>query len=202
MPPHRRMSEKTARNARVLVLFLCGKDWKKIKYRIRGKNMEESIEFKSKPRRQILIATDSSETAREAADFGIEMVGCSGAKVYAVYVIDTTPYRSVSLDQIWSKETLDEHEKEGYEATSYIEKIAKAAGAEVESRILKGNPAEKIVSFAEDNDIDMIIMGSLGKGGYERLVMGSVSEKVMRHAKIPVLVVRNRHKSEKKLIQE
>ena len=82
-----------------------------------------------------------------------------------------------------------------------MEKIAKAAGMEVETRVLKGNPAEKIVSFAEDNNIDMIIVGSLGKGGYERLVLGSVSEKIVRHAKVPVLVVRERHKSEKKLIQ-
>jgi nucleotide-binding universal stress UspA family protein len=47
----------------------------------------------------------------------------------------------------------------------------------------------------------MIIVGSLGKGGYERALLGSVSEKIVRHAKIPVLVVRERHKSEKKLIQ-
>jgi nucleotide-binding universal stress UspA family protein len=161
----------------------------------------ENIDIKSRPRRQILIATDGSETANEAADFGIEMVGCSGAKVYAVYVIDTTPYRSVSLDKIWSKETLDEFERAGHEATSYIEKIGKAAGVEVESRVLKGNPAEKIISFSEDNNIDMIIVGSLGKGGYERVVLGSVSEKIVRHAKIPVLVVRERHKSDKKLIQ-
>lgn len=163
--------------------------------------MEGTIDIKSRPRRQILIATDGSETANEAADFGIEMLGCSGAKVYALYVIDTTPYRSVPLDKIWSKETLDEFEKAGYEATSYVEKIGKAAGMEVESRVLRGHPAEKIVTFAEDNNIDMIIVGSLGKGGYERVLLGSVSEKVVRHAKIPVLVVRERHKSEKKLIQ-
>ncbi|AKB58727.1 universal stress protein [Methanosarcina barkeri] len=164
--------------------------------------MEGNIEIKSKPRRQVIIATDGSETANEAADFGIEMIGCSGAKVYAVYVIDTTPYRSVPLDKIWSDKVLGEFEKEGREATSYIEKIGKAAGVEVESRVLKGHPAEKIVTFAEDNNIDMIIMGSLGKSGYERVLLGSVSEKVIRHAKIPVLVVRERHKSEKKLIQE
>lgn len=161
----------------------------------------ENIDIKSKPRRQILIATDGSETANEAADFGIEMVGCSGAKVYAVYVIDTTPYRSVSLDKIWSKETLEEFEKVGHEATSYIEKTGKAAGMEVESRVLKGNPAEKIISFAEDNNIDMIIVGSLGKGRYERAVLGSVSEKIVKHAKVPVMVVREKHRSDKKLIQ-
>ena len=161
--------------------------------------MEENIG--SKPQKKILIATDGSETANEAADFGIEMVGCSGAKIFALYVIDVTPYRSVSLDKIWSKETLDEFEKAGYEATAYIEKIGKAAGVEVETRVLKGHPAEKIISFAEDNNIDMIIVGSLGKGGYERVVLGSVSEKIVRHSKVPVLVVREKHKRDKKLIQ-
>ena len=163
--------------------------------------MEGCIDTESKLQRRILIATDGSETANEAAAFGMEMVGCSGAKIYAVYVIDTTPYRSVSLDKIWSKETLDEFERAGHEATSYVERIGKAAGVEVESRVLRGHPVEKIINFAEDNNIDMIIIGSLGKGGYERFVLGSVSEKVVSHAKVPVLVVRERHKSEKKLIQ-
>lgn len=163
--------------------------------------MEGCIDTESKLQRRILIATDGSEAANEAAAFGMEMVGCSGAKIYAIYVIDTTPYRSVSLDKIWSKETLDEFERAGHEATSYVERIGKAAGVEVESRVLRGHPVEKIINFAEDNNIDMIIIGSLGKGGYERFVLGSVSEKVVSHAKVPVLVVRERHKSEKKLIQ-
>lgn len=164
--------------------------------------MEGITDIECGPRRQILIATDGSETANEAADFGIEMFGCSGAKVYALYVIDISPYRSVSLDKIWSKEVLDEYERVGHEATSYIERIGKAAGVEVESRVLKGHPAEKIINFAEDNNIDMIIVGSLGKGRYERAVLGSVSDKIIRYSKVPVLVVRERHKSEKKLIQE
>lgn len=163
---------------------------------------DECIEFSSKPQRKILIATDGSETAKEAVDFGLEMAGCSGAKIYAVYVIDTTPYRSVPLDQIWSKNVLDEFEREGHEATSYVENVAKAYGTEAESRVLKGDPAEKILTFAEDNGIDMIIVGSFGKGRYERLVIGSVSEKIVRHAKVPVLIVREKHKSDKKLIQE
>lgn len=164
--------------------------------------MEESIELRSRPRRKILIATDGSETAREAANFGIEMVGCSGAKIYVVYVVDTRPYRSVPLDQIWSKDVLNEFEREGHEAASYIENLAKPYGVEVESRVLKGDPAEKILNFAEDNNVDMIIVGSFGKGRYERLVIGSVSEKIVRHSKVPVMVVREKHKSDKKLIQE
>ena len=125
-----------------------------------------------------MIATDGSETAKEAADFGLEMVGCSGAKVYAVYVIETTPYRSVPLDGCGQKNVLEEFEKEGNEATFYVERIAKDAGMEVRSRVLKGEPAEKIVRVLQKMiNIDMIMMGSLGKGGYERLVMGSVLKK-------------------------
>jgi nucleotide-binding universal stress UspA family protein len=70
----------------------------------------------------------------------------------------------------------------------------KRCGMEAESIVLKGNPAEEIMDFAEKQKIDMIVVGSLGKSGIERFVLGSVSEKVVRHAKIQVLVVRERYK--------
>jgi nucleotide-binding universal stress UspA family protein len=151
-------------------------------------------EHKDKVLKKILIATDSSESAEKAADFGIEIAGLSRAKVYAVSVIDTTPYYSIPLDQVWSKEVYEQLEQMGYEADSYVEKAAKAAGIEVESLVLKGNPAERILNFAEEQNVDMIVVGSHGKGGFERLVIGSVSEKVVRHAKVPVLVVRKQTK--------
>jgi nucleotide-binding universal stress UspA family protein len=69
-------------------------------------------------------------------------------------------------------------------------KSAKAAGLEAESIVLKGDPAQRIVNFAEEQSVDMIVVGSHGIGGFERLVIGSVSEKVVRHAKVPVLVFR------------
>ncbi len=140
--------------------------------------------------RKILIATDGSESAEKAADFGVQIAGLSGAKVYAVYVIDTTPYYSIPLDQVWSKEVYEQLETMGYEITSDVEKTAKAAGLKAESLVLKGDPAERIVNFAEERNVDMIVVGSHGIGGFERLVIGSVSEKVVRHAKVPVLVVR------------
>jgi nucleotide-binding universal stress UspA family protein len=67
---------------------------------------------------------------------------------------------------------------------------AKFAGLDAEPIILKGNAAEKILDFANKHDVDMIVVGSLGKSGIERFALGSVSEKVVRHAKVPVLVVR------------
>jgi nucleotide-binding universal stress UspA family protein len=61
-------------------------------------------EHRDKVLRKVLIATEGSENAEKAADFGIQIAGLSGAKVYAAYVIDTTPYYSIPLDQVWSKE--------------------------------------------------------------------------------------------------
>jgi nucleotide-binding universal stress UspA family protein len=147
-------------------------------------------EHRDKVLRKVLIATDGSENAEKAADFGIQIAGLSGAKVYAAYVIDTTPYYSIPLDQVWSKEVYEQIEKMGHEITADVEKTAKAAGLEAESIVLKGDPAKQIVDFAEKQNVDLIIVGSHGIGEFERLVIGSVSEKVVRHAKVPVLVVR------------
>src|SRR5664280_1276732 len=96
----------------------------------------------------------------------------SGAKVYAAYVIDTTPYYSIPLDQVWSKEVYEQVEKMGHEITADVEKTSKAAGLEAESIVLKGDPVEKIVNFAEEQNVDMIIVGSHGMGEFERLVIG------------------------------
>ncbi|HOW15696.1 universal stress protein [Methanosarcina sp.] len=138
---------------------------------------------------KILIATDGSEASERAADFGIDTLKFEGAKVYAVYVIDTGSYGSVPVDKKKFKK-IEQLEETGHKATSYVEKKAKAAGMEVESVVLQGNPAEEIVDFAEEERVDMIVVGSLGKSGIKRFMLGSVSEKVVRRAKIPVLVVR------------
>jgi nucleotide-binding universal stress UspA family protein len=143
---------------------------------------------------KILIATDGSESAEKAANLGIKIAGLSGAKVYAVYVIDTSPYYSIPLDQVWSKEVYEQFEKVGHEIVSSVEINAKADGLEAESVVLNGDPAERILNFAEEQNVDMIVVGSHGKGGFERLVIGSVSEKVVRHAKSPVLVFREQKK--------
>jgi nucleotide-binding universal stress UspA family protein len=152
--------------------------------------MEENKKTNYEPARQVLIATDGSKAAENAADFGIEIAGLSRAKVYAVYVIDVTSFDSILMDEPMIKEMSERFEKIGLEATSYVEQSAKAAGLEAESILLKGNPAKKILDFAEERKVDMIVIGSIGKSRVERLTLGSVSEKVVRHAKIPVLVVR------------
>jgi nucleotide-binding universal stress UspA family protein len=66
----------------------------------------------------------------------------------------------------------------------------RAAGVPCEEMIVKGKPAEAIVDTAEKAGVDLIVIGSLGMSAIERALIGSVSDKVMRHAKCPVLLVR------------
>ena len=80
---------------------------------------------------------------------------------------------------------------EGKQATAYVENVGKAANVEVESVILRGITAEEIIGFAEKNDIDLIVIGTHGLTGIKRFLLGSVAEKVVRHATNSVLVVRS-----------
>ena len=146
--------------------------------------------MESKLYRKFLLATDGSESARKAVDATIEFARLSGAKIYAVYVIDRSIYSSVPEDQEWEEAMYAQFRELGEEAVSYVEKTARDAGLQVESILLEGHPAEEILSFAEKQDADMIVVGSLGKTDVERFLLGSVSEKVVRNAKVPVLVVR------------
>jgi len=151
--------------------------------------MESGTKIKDIPSR-ILIATDGSKTAENAAALGIKFASQYSAKVYAVYVINLTTYDAILIDEAWATEECVACEKTGHRAISSVEEKAKFAGLEAESIILKGDPAEKILDFADEHNVDMIVVGSLGKSGIERFALGSVSEKVVRHAKVPVLVVR------------
>jgi len=147
--------------------------------------------MKSTVYKKIMIATDGSELVRKAVDSAIEIAKLSEAQLYAMYVIalgsySITPY----IDTEWEK-TMKEHlRKEGTEATAYVENAGKAANVEVKSIILEGSPAGEIIDFAEKNDIDLIVMGSHGKSAIQRFLIGSVAEKVVKHSKIAVLVVR------------
>ncbi|HWR25977.1 MAG TPA: universal stress protein [Methanosarcina sp.] len=151
-------------------------------------------EVKDNPYSQILIATDGSKASGDAAYLGIKFARQNGAKVYALYVTDITAHDAILIDEAWVTEECEACEKTGHRATSSVEEKAKFAGLEAESTILKGDPAEKILEFANEHGVDLIVVGSLGRSGIERFAIGSVAEKVVRHAKVPVLVVRCRGK--------
>jgi len=157
--------------------------------------MDESI-FQN-----IVIATDGSEAAKKAVDAAIKLAKMNKAKLHAVHVIAPGEL-SVNLrdprDLEWKDSMKVYLEKQGGEVTAYVEDSGNKANVEVESTILEGNPAHEIVKFAEENDIDLIVMGTLGATGIQRFLLGSVTENVIRHSKKPVLVVRGETAEKKK----
>ena len=85
---------------------------------------------------------------------------------------------------------------DGEKAVSEVRTIGEASGVEVREVVLDGCPSSEIIKFAESNNADLIVMGTLGVSGLEKFLIGSVAEKVVRGSKVPVLVVRGKSRSE------
>lgn len=141
----------------------------------------------------IMVATDGSEAAKRAVDSAVKIAQLNKAKLYAVHVIapgETKVTQHDPRDAEWKKHIKERLMAQGREATKYVETAGKIVDVEVEPVILEGNPANEIINFAEKNDIELIVIGTLGKTGITRFLLGSVAENVVRHSKKPVLVVR------------
>ena len=144
--------------------------------------------------RNIVIATDGSENTQRAISYGIEIAKLSGATVHALYVVDTSSFSAMPMDAGW-EEMYEIMKKEREKAVYDIKERGEAAGVEVREVLWEGHPSTEIINFAEKNDIDLIVMGTLGKTGLDRFLLGSVAEKVVRNSKVPVLVVRSEEQS-------
>jgi nucleotide-binding universal stress UspA family protein len=149
--------------------------------------------------KKIMVATDGSEEVKRAVDTAIEIAKLSGTKLYAVHVI-SMGFFSMTLptDEQWNRAYQEQLMTEGKEATAYVENAGRIANVEVESVVLRGSPAEEIIGFAERSAIDLIVMGTLGRTGITRLLIGSVAERVVRHSNKSVLVVRGETTEENK----
>lgn len=145
----------------------------------------------SKLYKKILIATDGSEHTKNAVDYGIDLAKNSGAKLYAIYVVDTAAFASIPMDAAWES-MYELLRQEGDEATKFVAEKAELENIEIERMTVEGHPADEIIKFADKNGISIIVMGTLGKSGLDRFLLGSVAEKIVRNSKIPVLVVRGK----------
>ena len=130
----------------------------------------------------ILVPTDGSQGANAALEHGIEIASQWDATLHTLYVADTRLARSGPL-----LETLRE---EGRKAVRDVELTGTRAGLTVVTETVEGSPHEEILDYVTEHGIDMIIMGTHGRTGLDRLVMGSVAERVVRRSPVPVLTVR------------
>ncbi len=133
----------------------------------------------------ILLATDGSEDAVLAAHAAVDLCQRSGADLHVVHAWQSIPsarYESFinsSLEEM-AQENLDEQTE-----------MIKTSGGEITgAHLIKEPSAEAIVDLASEIDADLIVMGSRGKGLAKRILLGSVSEGVVHHAHVPVLLLR------------
>ncbi|MFB6300176.1 MAG: universal stress protein [Halobacteriales archaeon] len=135
---------------------------------------------------RILVPTDGSDGTTRAVDQAVDLAATFDATLHTIYVVDNT---SLPAD-VSAGSILEALERTGEEATGSVVTAAESADVKVESDVLHGTPHRTIVEYAEDNDIDLIVMGTHGRSGLDRYLLGSVTEKVVRLARIPVLTVR------------
>ncbi|MFB6070799.1 MAG: universal stress protein [Halanaeroarchaeum sp.] len=132
----------------------------------------------------VLVAADGSEDSAEAVARAIDLASPFGAVLRGLYVVDASFTHNELVEDLL--------EREGETVTADIEEDATAAGVPVETAIADGEPHEEIVDYAAETDASVIVLGSHGKGAIERTVLGSVSERTVRTANRPVLIVRDR----------
>jgi len=135
----------------------------------------------------ILIPTDGSSGMASVAEQALALAEQFGASVHVLYVVDDRAYASVPDDARHRiRETL---EADGQTATKTIAERAVDRGLAVSREVRWGNPPGAILAYADENEIDLVVMGTHGRTGYERYLLGSVAEKVVRMAKRPVMTI-------------
>ncbi|MBP2029156.1 nucleotide-binding universal stress UspA family protein [Methanohalophilus levihalophilus] len=139
--------------------------------------------------KRILIATDGSENVKNAVDWAVELARATRAQLFGVYVVPGVSIGIASRGASWAESFKEHLQEEGAKAVEYVEDSAKKVGVDVEAAVLEGNPTDVILEYADNNGIDLIVMGTLGKTGIKRFLLGSVAENVVRHSAKQVLVV-------------
>lgn len=135
---------------------------------------------------EILVPTDGSEASLDAVDEAAELADEQGARIHVLYVLDLT-----MLADADSVTVVDAMEASGEEAIEQARTRARETGVEaVEASVQRGTPYRAILEYADENDIDLVVMGTHGRTGLNRLLLGSVTEKLVRLSPVPVLTVR------------
>lgn len=137
----------------------------------------------------ILLPTDGSAGMARVIEHALWTARTHEATLHALYVVDSGSVTGVPMDTTWHglSATL---EQEGERA---LDEVARRAGETVplERAVREGRPSREIVAHAEEQDADLVVMGTHGRGGIDRLLLGSVAERVVRRASIPVTTVRH-----------
>lgn len=139
------------------------------------------------PYENVLVPTDGSEGAAAATPLGIDLARTFGATLYALSVVDTRPAVSDARASV----LVEQFEELAEDAVSDLAAEAAEAGVDdVVTAVLEGSPHEALDTYVDDTGIDLVVMGTHGRSGLDRYLLGSVTEKLLRTTAAPVLAVR------------
>ncbi len=139
--------------------------------------------------KRILLPVDFSHSSDAALSFASSLAADSKAQLTLLHVGENSPAYLAGYGGF--SYTPEFHEKVVKENLTLLERIKPTiAGIEYKHEYLDGEPAEEILSFADRENVDLIVIGSHGRTGLSRLLLGSVAEAVVRGAKCPVLTVK------------
>ena len=136
---------------------------------------------------KILVPTDGSEYTKSAILKAVELAKITRSTITAVFVLDQTIFVNMPLDSAVTN-TYTLLKKEGESAVSFVKEACEKEGIPCEVLIGEGSPVKFIVESSKD--FDLIVMGTLGRTGFSKLMMGSVAERVVRYSNCPVMVIR------------
>jgi len=136
---------------------------------------------------KILFATDGSADAREALSYAGDLALRDGAQVIVVHAFESVPGY---LGEPMQDEIIERRVSHARDLTDEAVQALQGRGVSTETELLEGPPADAILRVAATQDVDLIVMGSRGRGAVTSLLLGSVSHRVLAHTHAPVLVVR------------
>jgi nucleotide-binding universal stress UspA family protein len=151
---------------------------------------------------RMLLATDASKEAELAARSAVELADKTGSELHVVHVLDVTSWHLAypgasgfdgpELQDPVLEEDLRRisEQRAGELLNAEAEKIRSVGGTPAQMYLREGVAPQEIVDLAEELEVGLIVLGSRGRGGIRRALMGSVSDSVVRHAHCPVFVVR------------
>ncbi len=143
--------------------------------------------------RRILVPVDFSDQSSQALRYGCSLARSSGAELYLLHVVQELTAIGAGSGAIsfrTAAEYAQEVEEQAREGLLKMMPVEMSEGLRVRRRTVIGFPWQDVVDFARSNDIDLICLGTHGRSGFRRMILGSVAEKVVQHAHCNVLVVR------------